>query len=180
MDSRFLIVIFCPDRHGLIAAITGRLFEIGMNLNETRFVVLGAGAELTTVAETANALSVEELREQLKSLPELGEEAEILVMPFRLSPQQGSDARITHRISIHGGDHPGLIARLSEVFGDYQGNIVRLYAERVPCDPIPDYRIEIDAHLPADRAAAALAAVNNTASALQLESQWHEVVSGAA
>ena len=38
-----LITIFCHDRTGLVSAITGRLFEIGANLGDTSFAMLGGG-----------------------------------------------------------------------------------------------------------------------------------------
>ena len=36
-----LVSVFCPDRTGLIAAIAGRLFDLGANLGDTSFTVLG-------------------------------------------------------------------------------------------------------------------------------------------
>jgi len=41
----FLVSVFCPDRKGLISDIAGRLFELGGNLGDTTFAVLGEAAQ---------------------------------------------------------------------------------------------------------------------------------------
>ena len=45
-----LISILCEDHAGLIADVTGRLYDLGINLGDTTFAVLGGGAKLTLVA----------------------------------------------------------------------------------------------------------------------------------
>jgi len=51
MDTVALISVLCEDNPGLIAAITGRLYDIGANLGDTTFAVLGGAAEFTGVCE---------------------------------------------------------------------------------------------------------------------------------
>lgn len=124
-----LISIFCPDRTGLVAAITGRLFEIGANLGDTSFAVLGTGAEFTSVLEVPDGLDAPGVEADLARLPEL-QGARISVRPFEMGAEHGPSGRVTHQIAVSGGDRPGLIARLSEVFGEYGANIVRIDAQR--------------------------------------------------
>ncbi|NIR60230.1 MAG: ACT domain-containing protein, partial [Gammaproteobacteria bacterium] len=93
------------------------------------FAVLGTGAEFTVVVEEPVPAAIEEIDQHLRELPEL-EGAEITVEEFDIEPVHGPSAQITHRIVIRGQDQPGLIARVSEVFGDYGANIVRMNAER--------------------------------------------------
>lgn len=38
-----------PDRVGLISAVTARLFDLGANLADTNFAVLGTGFEFNAV-----------------------------------------------------------------------------------------------------------------------------------
>ena len=45
MTTTALISIICEDHPGLIADVTGRLFDLGVNLGDTTFAVLGGGAE---------------------------------------------------------------------------------------------------------------------------------------
>ena len=51
MANIALVSILCRDHPGLIAAIAGRLFDIGANLGDTTFAVLGGAAEFNSVCE---------------------------------------------------------------------------------------------------------------------------------
>jgi glycine cleavage system transcriptional repressor len=53
-----LVSIMCEDRPGLIADVTGRLYDLGINLGDTTFAVLGGGAKLTLVAKLPSDISI--------------------------------------------------------------------------------------------------------------------------
>ncbi|MDP6172892.1 MAG: ACT domain-containing protein [Rhodospirillales bacterium] len=165
MPHLALISVFCPDRTGLVAAITGNLFDLGADLGDTTFAVLGTGAEFTAVCEVPDTASFEEVESSLAGLEELAQ-AKIGVTPFTLDAGHGAGGTITHRITVLGGDQPGLIARLCEVFGDFKANIVRLSAERMQDG---NYAIRLSVAIPEDAAPACLATVANTAEGLQLD-----------
>jgi glycine cleavage system transcriptional repressor len=167
MKHSLLISIFCPDKTGLIAAITGKLFELGINLGDTTFAVLGTGAKFTAVCDSP--LSASEIENALQALPEL-RGANVKVSQFDLAATHAPNANITHQFTLMGKDHPGLIARLSEVFVEFEANIVRLHAEKIPAaDGEDQYLIQIAAYVPETRVPACLATVSNTASSLQMQ-----------
>jgi glycine cleavage system transcriptional repressor len=159
-----LITVFCPDRTGLVAAITGRLFELGANLGDTTFAMLGTGAEFTSVSEIPADLTPAELENDLAALPEL-KNARLSVRAFEMETASGPQGRISHRITLSGGDRPGLVARLSEVFGSFKANIVRMDAQRVPEQGLYVTRFAVS--IP-ERAEACLNTVANTAGELNL------------
>jgi len=167
MSRTALISIICEDRIGLIAAVTGRLYDLGINLGDTTFAVLGGGAEFTTVAELPDHLSLGGIEAELSSLPAL-QGAKISVAPFSYRAQHGDTAHITHRIEIEGEDSPGLVARLSEVFVGFGANIVRLNSERMSGGSGTRYVTRIAAWIPPEKAKACLATVANTAGELRL------------
>ena len=113
MTAHLLVTFFCPDRTGLVSGVTGALFDLGANLGDTTFAVLGGGAEFTTICSLPDDVTADHVTNTLRALPELAE-AELTVEPFTLSPEQGPTGDVTHRIVLIGGDQPGLIARLSE------------------------------------------------------------------
>ena len=49
MSSLALVSTFCPDRVGLVSAVTGHLFGLGANLRDATFAVMGSGAEFSAV-----------------------------------------------------------------------------------------------------------------------------------
>ncbi len=159
-----LITIFCPDRTGLVSAITGRLFEIGANLGDTSFAMLGSGAEFTSVCDIAADVAAADIEEDLAQLPDLAG-ARIAVRPFELDTAHGPQGRITHRIVVSGGDRPGLVARLSEVFGQFNANIVRMDCQRVPEQGLYVTRFAVAL---TERTESCLATIANTAGELNL------------
>ncbi len=174
MTINALVSVSCPDRVGLVAAIAGRLFDLGGNLGDTTFAVLGGAAEFVSVVELADDVALSDVEAALRALPEL-EGAKLSVVPFQLAPVHGPTARVTHRITVSGGDRPGLIARLSEVFVEFEANIVRLDAERIPGGPSDQYTIRIELHVPSGKAPACLSTAANTAGSLGLACHWTEV-----
>jgi glycine cleavage system transcriptional repressor len=112
---------------------------------------------------------------ELRALPDLAG-ADISVSRFALAPVHGPLGQVTHKITVSGGDRPGLIARLSEVFVQFRANIVRLNAERIDADREGGrYAVIFAVCLPEGSAATCLATVANTAGSLGLSCRWEAV-----
>lgn len=171
--SNMLVSVFCPDRTGLVAAIAGRLFEIGANLGDTSFAVLGTAAEFTAICRIPDHIAADVLRVELAALPELAG-ATVSVSPFGFEAQHGPTADVTHVISVSGGDRPGLVARLSEVFTQFKANIVRMDAQTVPEAAGTRYITRFAVWIPPASVGACLNTVANTAGELGLSCAWEE------
>lgn len=169
-----LVSIHCPDRTGLISAVTGRLFELGANLGDTSFAVLGGAAEFTILVEIPDSFTAETIEQDLKTLPEISD-GKVTVSGFELPCVHGPSGKLTHYIRVTGGDNPGLIARLSEVFVQYEANIVGMNAEKVPRSEGDQYLIRFAVWIPDERADACIATVVNTTEDLRLACHWQKV-----
>lgn len=175
MAQSALVSIICEDYTGLIAEVTGRLYDLGINLGDTTFAVLGGAAEFTSVLEMSKELDLVALEKDLRTLPGLARQAQakIAVTPFGYDPVHRESAQITHRIEITGEDSPGLLARLSEVFVGYGANIVRLNSEHIPgAGGGTRYVSRFAVWIPPERTQACLATVANTASELHHSCHW--------
>jgi len=173
--NTFFISIVGPDQVGLIAEVAGRLFDLGINLADTSFCILGQGFEFSCVAEAMDGISARDIEAELASLTSL-KGADVKVSTYRFSSEAEDNAEITHIIEVDGGDQPGLIARLAEVFIDYQANVVRMnsvrrYDENNQGRYITTYAISVDEN----RAAACLSAINNTAGQLKLNCRYQKL-----
>ena len=71
MPTTVLVSIICPDRIGLVSAVTGELFDLGINLGDTTFAVLGGGAEFTAVCSLPGEITIDQLSSDLKALDEM-------------------------------------------------------------------------------------------------------------
>jgi glycine cleavage system transcriptional repressor len=170
MASVALVSIVCRDQVGLVSAVADYLFSQGINLGDTSFAVLGTGAEFTAVCELPSSIGAEALQDGLSLLSEL-EGAQIRVVPYAFDPVSGPMSKITHRVEVEGGDQLGLIARLSDIFTQFGGNIVRLDAHKLPQAEGGRYVTRFAVWLPPERAETCLAAVANTAGSLGLASR---------
>lgn len=169
-----LVSIICEDHPGLIADVAGRLFDLGINLGDTTFAVLGGGAEFTLVAKLPDRVGLNDLEMELKSLPSLNG-ARLSVTPFTYRESHDEHARITHRIEIVGDDSPGLVARLSEAFRAFGANIVRLNSESVESPSGARFLLRIAVWVPEGKEDACMATVANTAGQMNLKCSWSAV-----
>jgi glycine cleavage system transcriptional repressor len=166
MASVALITLIARDRVGLVSAIANHLFAAGINLRDTSFAAMGQGSEFTSVCELPDGLTPEALEADLAALPELSG-AKLKIRPYRYDPVAGPTGQITHVFEIGGGDQLGLIARLSDIFPQFGANIVRLDAQTLANG---QFVTRFAVWLPPERAQACVAAVNNTAGSLGLQS----------
>jgi len=176
MSTTALVSIIGPDRVGLVSSITGRLFDLGADLGDTSFAVLGGGAEFTAICEFPGGMELEALQDELEALAELTD-AEVKVSRFELASVHPASETITHTITVSGGDSPGLMARLCEVFQQSDANIVRLNSERIPGTGQRQYVISVAVAIPPQNENTCLATVTNTAGELGLTCQWEKMSS---
>src|SRR5215204_5331278 len=167
------VSILAQDRVGLVSEIADHLFEAGANLGDATFALLGTGAEFSAICELPSHLSVEILEQDLLRLPTLAA-AQVRVVPYMFEPRPDQTGKVTHRITISGGDQLGLVARLSDVFAQHAANIVRLEARKLPEAEGGLYVTRFAVAIPPDRASSCLATVANTAGALGLASHAEE------
>ncbi len=93
---------------------------------------------------------------------------------FKYQPQHERSGRVSHRIQVSGGDQPGLLARLTEVFGQFGANIVSMNSQRHIVRGRSEYATRFAVSIPKNRADACLAAIGNTAGQLQMVFTWEE------
>jgi glycine cleavage system transcriptional repressor len=106
MDTVALISVAAALETGLIAAITGRLYDIGADLGDTTFAVLGGAAEFTAVCELPAGALIG-LGRSGTLPPARARQCKLSVTPFGYQPIHADQAHITHRIEITGRDGPG-------------------------------------------------------------------------
>ena len=164
-DYTALLSIFSKDRVGLISLVTGHLFDRGINLGDTSFVRLGDGGKISSIIEIPADVTEDTLKEELLSLPGLAE-ADIDLRPLRSVNATTPPVEATHDILCEGQDQPGLLARLSEVFNDFDANIVRLESDQVVTESGTKFVTTLSVNIPDRRAANCLATLANTAESL--------------
>jgi glycine cleavage system transcriptional repressor len=108
-----------------------------------------------------------EIEAGLSRLPELAG-GQVRVVPYAFDPSPTITGRVTHRIAISGGDQLGLVARLADIFAQYEANIVRLEARKLSEGEGGLYVTRFAVSIAPERTDLCLAAVANTAGTLSL------------
>lgn len=142
MSQRAIVSISCVSQAGLLAAISGRLFELGCNLADTTYALLAGSAEFTTVCELPGGMVEESLALELHRTPVLAG-ARIIVGPFDEAASESRSQRITHRFELSGPDQPGKIKRLSEAFAACGIEVVRLNSQKLAAGAVAVTTIRI-------------------------------------
>ena len=109
MVQRVSITITCSDQIGLLATITGRLFDLNADLGNTNFSVRKKIAEFNSVAEFKNLLDEKVIVLELNKLPGL-ENAQINISEYHPTIKKENQLQITYSVELRGEDRPGLPA----------------------------------------------------------------------
>lgn len=173
MNANTRITISCDDRVGLVSDITGRLFDIGTNLGPTSFSLESGVARFETTCELPEECPASECAAVLRGLS-LGN-ASITVEAIAAAPALTTAPGATHLIECSGIDQPGLIARLSEIFIEYNANIVRLVASATDEKDARIYILRFAVAIPPERAANCLVTLANTAGSMRLVFKFDEL-----
>lgn len=165
----YLLTITGPDQSGVVADITNYLFEIGGNLADTAFAVLGQGFEYSGVIIFSESKSISQISDGLAALKSL-EGSRITINPFPYDLMRNEVGDITHVIEFIGGDRPGLVAGMASELAVYNANIVRMNSRRITMDEGGQgYRTRFAVNIPKERATVCGNALSNLAGSLNLK-----------
>jgi glycine cleavage system transcriptional repressor len=110
------------DKPGIVARIAGVLLEHGLNIEDSQMRILGGRFAMMLLLR--GDTSEERLyKDLLGTARELGLDY-IYVHPIAAADTAAPDA--THLLSVHGGDHPGIVAAVAETLSENGANITDL------------------------------------------------------
>jgi len=119
--SQLAITVLGHDRPGIIAATTHALADLGVNIEDSSMTLLRGHFAMTLV--TDGAISVDDALAALAFLEQDG----TLTVTVREMPDEDDVRRgAPYVLSVHGGDRPGIVARLAAVVARAGGNITDL------------------------------------------------------
>ena len=121
--ARFALSVFGQDRPGIVAAVSRVLTSAGCNIEDSSMTVLRAAFAMLLVI-TARADAEPSLR---RGLAEMAERESLTV---HLDPYPEGEPHTVegegYFLSLHGADHPGIVAAVASLLADLGVNIVDL------------------------------------------------------
>ena len=110
------------DRPGIVASIAGALVAHGVNVTDSQMGILRGHFAMTLIVDVAeDVASLEADLERVREV--LGLEALTLAPVHDAAPVS---AEPTHTITVHGGDHTGIVAAVARVLADAGVNVCDL------------------------------------------------------
>ena len=107
------------DRPGIIAGVAERLAAHGANLTDSRMAILRGHFAITLIVEGAER---DALAADLETMDALETWAVAEVAEAGVSPRSEPNAVV----SVHGADHPGIVAAVTRVLADADVNVCDL------------------------------------------------------
>ena len=130
------------DRPGIVAAVTGVLYDQGCNLEDTSMTILRGHFAMTMVV--SGPRDAAELDAALAgTAQQLG--LVVTVREISAEPNEPPPAH-PYVVSVHGADHPGIVHRITALLAERGVNVTDL-TTRLREDA---YLMELDVEVPAD------------------------------
>lgn len=119
--SQLAITVLGHDRPGIIAATTHALADLGVNIEDSSMTLLRGHFAMTLVTDGAIAVP-----EAVRALAFLEDDATLTVTVREIPDEDEANRGAPYVLSVHGGDRPGIVARLVGVVAAANGNITDL------------------------------------------------------
>lgn len=146
--SSVLVTASGEDRPGIVAAVTGVLFDLGCNLEDSAMTRLEGAFAMLVVARVP-AGRVDEMSRQFARL---GEQADLSIQVKTMSAaevRQPVSAGEPYIISLYGADKPGLVYRVASLLSDLGVNITDVVTHRSAGEGRgPLYQLALEVELP--------------------------------
>jgi glycine cleavage system transcriptional repressor len=162
--SEFAVTAIGRDQPGIVAEISGALYELRGNIEDSRMAILGGHFAVMLIVELPADVTRERLEERLgQSRERLGLDA-LTVNAIGHLERAGGGA--THVVSVYGADHPGIVHAVTSTLAERGVNITDLQTRVAGAPESPFYVMLIEVALgtaSAEQVVAALARAGDEA-----------------
>lgn len=147
MPNYALLTTTGPDRPGIVAALTGVLYESDCNIEDSQMARLGPDFACMLMIRMPEGMVSEQLSDRLNKV------AQTMNLRYTvqdLRPEEASEVRSDqpkHLIHVYGADRKGIVYRISKYLAEHEVNVTNLHTEVIPHQP-PLYVMLIEVEVP--------------------------------
>lgn len=144
--TRFAVWTLGADRPGIVAGVTGALFEQGCNLADCSMTILAGNFAMVLIVECPPGVDAVVLEETLTA-PAAAFDLGVAVR--ELHNEQASRSGAPHVVSVYGADRPGIVHHVSSLLAEAGVNITDLETRVIGDVADPVYAMLLEVTVPA-------------------------------
>ncbi|HLF40887.1 MAG TPA: ACT domain-containing protein, partial [Acidimicrobiia bacterium] len=144
--QEFAVWALGADRPGIVAAVTGVLFQMGCNLKDCSMTVLSRHFAMMMLVEGPDDLDPAALEEALREAED-SFDLTVAVRPLNEGAMLFVEGE-PYIVSVYGSDHPGIVHRIASVLADLSVNITDVNTRVIGEDEEPVYAMLLEVTLP--------------------------------
>jgi phosphoserine phosphatase len=126
-EDLFVVTVVGEDRVGLVASLTGVLFETGLNIVDIEQSVIHA--QFTMVLLVQPFKPSFDMRQLRRDLQDIGQDLDLNIAVMPLGDFKGlrlAEEKAPYVLTILGSDRPGVVAAISRVLAEGSANIEKI------------------------------------------------------
>jgi glycine cleavage system transcriptional repressor len=150
MREGLIIAAVGQDRPGIVDRLSGAIFKVGCNLEDSRMAILGGEFALVVLVSGPRERLEEARRELARICEELG-----FTVQFKKTqagpPRPEPAGRISYLLSAVALDQPGIVHKVTHLLSEHQVNVATLETRvsHAPDSGTPVFSLELLAQVPA-------------------------------
>jgi glycine cleavage system transcriptional repressor len=125
MPNYAMLTAIGKDRPGIVAGVSGILFEKGCNVEDSTMARLGGDFAIMLMLRLPEGLTVRQIGDELAPLRD---ELKLTVQLTDLRPEDAMEPPEVpkHVVSVYGADKKGIVAKITRHLADHSVNITNL------------------------------------------------------
>jgi glycine cleavage system transcriptional repressor len=146
--NNYLLLAAGRDRLGIVASVTRLLYRHGCNLADSSMTRLVSEFAMLLIFQAPKGFNIKRFHSDADSLQKLGLFVDLKLLDAdELVPSKPRGR--PHLISVHGGDKPGIVYRVSQFLADRKVNITDVFTHRTQGRGRSGYILFLEVELPA-------------------------------
>lgn len=149
MEKKAVLTAIGKDRPGIVAAVTGVLYEIGCNLEGSSMTLLQGYFAMILILSYPEDVDMKHIRQRFS---ELQEEMNLFFTLSDLEPGETTEkpdiAGSPFILNVIGVDHPGIVHQITSLLATWGVNITDVNTRLVSEDQEPVYIMVLELDVP--------------------------------
>lgn len=129
------------DRPGIVAGVTGVLYEAGCNLLDATSTILRGHFSMMLIVSMPADLTADDLERKLVAV---ADQLELSITARSVADAEPDVPEPTHIVSVYGADRPGIVFKVARQLADSGVNITALSSRVIGSEEHPVYALMLE------------------------------------